>query len=114
MLIITRHAGAVKWLRREKVEGEVVTHATPEQVQGQDVVGTLPIHLAALARSVTMIDLPDLKPEDRGRDLSPAEMDAAGAALRKYVVLTGEEADELSADINHGGGCVLPPWARRA
>ena len=61
-------------------------HATPDQVRGRVVYGVLPLHLAAESAEVWSIDLPGLRPEDRGRDLSPAEMDAAGATLRGYRV----------------------------
>lgn len=85
-LIVSRHAGAVEWLRMRGITGPVVTHATPEDVRGRDVVGNLPLALAAEALTVTTIDLPDLPPEQRGKDLSPEEMDAAGACLATYQV----------------------------
>ena len=86
-LIITRHAGAVEWLRRRGIEGEVIAHATPDQVRGRICYGVLPLNLAALASEVWAIDMPDLEAADRGRDLTPDEMDSAGAELVCYVVL---------------------------
>lgn len=85
-LIVTRHAGLVEWLAQRGIMGEVIAHATPEQVGGRHVVGALPMHLAALAASVTVVDLPGLTPDQRGKDLTPAEMDAASASLTRYVV----------------------------
>lgn len=85
-LIVTRHAGAVEWLRRRGIEGEVLEHASAEQVAGRRVVGVLPLALAAAAGEVWAIDLPDLAPADRGRDLTPEEMDAAGARLVGYRI----------------------------
>jgi CRISPR-associated protein Csx16 len=84
--IITRHAGAIEWLRQRGITGDVLAQATPEQVRGCRVIGILPLHLAAEATEVVAIDMPQLRAEDRGRDLSPAEMDAAGACLRRYQV----------------------------
>lgn len=112
-LIVTRHAGAVEWLRMRGIEGEVIEHATPGQVRGRHVYGILPLGLAVEASSVTAIDVPDLRPEDRGRDLSPEEMDAAGARLRTYVVLTGGEADTLATDAIHGGGAFPCRYSAR-
>lgn len=87
IVIVTRHAGVVEWLRKNGVEGEVITHvADPRQIAGCHVIGTLPFHLAAAAEVVTTIDMPMLKIEQRGKDLTPAEMDEAGASLASYQV----------------------------
>ena len=85
-VIVSRHAGAVEWLRRQGIEGKVIAHAAPEDVRGKVVIGALPLHLAALAERVGSIDMPQLAAADRGRDLTPEEMDAAGAHLSWYVV----------------------------
>jgi len=86
-LIVTRHAGLVEWLTRRGITGEVIQHVTsPALVAGRDVIGALPLHLAAEAASVTVVDMPLLTPEQRGKDLTPEEMDEAGATLRRYVV----------------------------
>src|SRR3990167_11033666 len=84
-LIITRHAGAVEWLRRRGIEGEVIAHATPDQVRGRICYGVVPLNLAALAAEVWTIDMPDLQASDRGRELTPEEMDGRGAELACYV-----------------------------
>lgn len=86
-LIITRHAGAVEWLKtRHGVEGEVTAHATAELVRGKRVFGILPLGLAAECESVVSIDVPNLPAEKRGQELTPEEMDAFGAKLVEYVV----------------------------
>lgn len=86
IVIITRHAGLVEWLAGRGITGAVVAQATPDDVRGKRVIGALPLHLAALAESVTVVDMPGLTAEQRGRDLTAAEMDAAGAALATYRV----------------------------
>ena len=86
VVIVSRHAGAVEWLRRHGIEGRVVAQTTPVDVIGAHVVGNLPMHLAALADLMTVIDLPGLTVEQRGKDLTPEEMDAAGAVLHSYTV----------------------------
>lgn len=85
-VIVSRHAGAIEWLRRHGIEGDVIAQATPEDVQEAIVIGNLPLHLAALTARIGSIDLPNLAAADRGRDLSPEEMDAAGACLHWYSV----------------------------
>lgn len=85
-LIVTRHAGLVAWLAARGIVGEVIGHATGENVAGRAVIGALPLHLAALAESVTVVDLPGLTAEQRGRDLTPAEMDTVGASLSTFKV----------------------------
>lgn len=85
-LIVTRHAGLVAWLANRGIVGEVIAHATAENVAGRAVIGALPLHLAALAESVTTVDMPGLTAEQRGADLCPAEMDAAGASLSTFQI----------------------------
>jgi len=86
IVIITRHAGLVEWLKRRGIEGEIIAHATAQDVEGKFVYGALPLHLAALALGVATIDMPRLTPELRGQDLSPEQMDDAGAELAQYAV----------------------------
>ena len=85
-VIVSRHAGAIEWLRRQGITGTVIEQANVADVRGKVVVGNLPLHLAAAAHQVGSIDLPGLTREQRGKDLSAEEMDAAGAVIRWYVV----------------------------
>jgi putative CRISPR-associated protein (TIGR02620 family) len=86
IVIVSRHQGLVEWLRRKGIVGKVIAHATADDVRGKDVIGNLPLHLAAMAKSVTVVDMPNLPPDWRGQDLSPDQMDQAGAILTRYVV----------------------------
>lgn len=93
-IIVTRHAGAVEWLRQQGITGEVISHVNdPAQIRGRTVIGNLPLHLAAEAMIIGNIDLPNLRPEQRGQDLTAQEMDQAGARLVWYVVGEGGEGD---------------------
>ena len=83
---MTRHRGAVDWLRRRGLDAPVVAHATAEEVRGKRVYGVLPLHLAAAAADVYTIDMPGLPAEKRGQDLTAAEMDEYGARLIHYRV----------------------------
>lgn len=88
-IIISRHDGAVAWLRRELPwleDAPVVAHATAVDVVARDVFGVLPLDLAALATSVTIVVMPGLRADQRGQDLTPEEMDAAGAHLEVFQV----------------------------
>jgi len=85
-IIVTRHQGAVEWLAQRGINGDVISHATAEDVRDRTVYGMLPLHLAAEADVVHVIDMPDMPPEARGQDLSPEQMDEYGARLTGYVV----------------------------
>ena len=102
-LVVTRHQGAVDWLVRHGHVGpdvDVVAHATADNVAGKDVFGVLPLHLAAVAGRVNSIDLPNLPADRRGTDLSADDMDAFGAVLTGYVVLTSGQFDSLQDAVN--------------
>ena len=91
-LIVARHAGAVEWLASKNITGEVIPHVSdPSILEGRIVVGILPLNLAAKAAEVWSVDLPNLSQEMRGKELSPSEMDEAGAVIRKYRVTLLEE-----------------------
>jgi putative CRISPR-associated protein (TIGR02620 family) len=93
VVIVTRHAGAVEWLRRhhpELAEAPVVASATTEVVRGKIVVGNVPLGLAAEAAEVWAIEFDGAPP--RGAEFSASDMEAAGARLRRYrVEALGEE-----------------------
>ena len=70
-IIVTRHQALIALLiERGICDGteQVLSHATPADVAGKEVIGVLPLSLAALAESVTEIQL-DLTPELRGVEL---------------------------------------------
>ena len=86
-VVVTRHSGLVEWLTRQGITGTVITHASEADVRDKRVIGALPFHFAALAAEVVVVDLPLLRKDQRGPELTPAEMDAAGARLRTYRVI---------------------------
>jgi len=98
-IIVTRHAGLTQWLAMRGITGSVRTHvADRADIAERHVVGVLPLFLAAAAASITTVDLPGLTPEQRGVDLTPDEMDAAGATLRRYRVIEQNERDVRHAE----------------
>jgi putative CRISPR-associated protein (TIGR02620 family) len=87
-LIVTKHKGLVEWLAdRHGITGQVLQHVGVEDVRGRRVVGVLPPPLAAEAVEVLTVEMPLLRQDQRGVDLTPAEMDAAGARLFRYRVV---------------------------
>lgn len=91
IIIVSRHRPLVEWLNKTGIFGDVIEHvADPEILDGADVFGILPLHLAARCASVTEVSMPDLTLEQRQKnakgDMSVSEMDAAGAHLRTFVV----------------------------
>lgn len=70
-VVVTRHPALVALLIERGLVEEgvpVISHATPDQIAGKDVIGVLPLNLAALANSVTEVPLA-LTPELRGKEL---------------------------------------------
>lgn len=87
--IVSRHSGALEWLQRQGIKADrQVTHLDISRVAAGDrVIGSLPVGMiadvCALGASYFHLDL-TLRPEQRGRELSADEMDAAGARLVQY------------------------------
>jgi len=84
---VLRHVGTLEWLA-EEVEAfnklPVITgNATPADVAGKRVLGVLPLHLAALAASVTEVVI---DPPPRGAELTMQEVAARGPFFRTFQV----------------------------
>lgn len=89
---VSRHPGAMEWMKKQahwKVDSWV-SHLDVTQIQADDVViGTLPIHLAEEvcskgARFYFLI-IPQTR-EQRGTELSDAQMVEMGCEIRPYHV----------------------------
>ena len=93
VLIVTRHAPLVEWLKLRGIEGRVIAQASPADVAGKDVYGILPMWLAAEANSITEVSMPGLPLEARskvnGGDFTVNQMDEWGACLQKFAVRKG-------------------------
>lgn len=88
---VSRHAGAVGWTtRRGLIVDRFVTHLDINEVgQGDAVIGTLPVNLAAAvcARGARYFNLSvDVPPAARGCELSAEELERYGARLEAYSV----------------------------
>lgn len=87
-VIVTRHPALIDFLREEGIisaEAEVIAHASPEAVQGKEVIGVLPMRLAALTKRFTEVSM-TLRPDQRGRELTLEEIRAANPVLTTYEV----------------------------
>jgi len=84
--IVTRHIGAVDWLRTKGYTGEVIPHLEKNQINsGNLYIGVLPVPiikqvLDADSRFFLLV-LPDIAFSQRDRKMTPEEMDQAGAHL---------------------------------
>ena len=111
IIIVTRHAGLVTFLRGLGYSGPVVEHATAENVRRKVVIGVLPMHLAAEAAAVGSVVM-DLPREKRGQELSVEEVEEFFDRIDWFVVRTASEQQRLLDDSNmnglHGGSAL---WA---
>lgn len=94
VIVVTRHPALVEYLLDKGIiddDTPVLTHVTdPVTLRGKNVVGVLPLHLAAVCATVSVVPL-DLGPEDRGKEL-PVERIREVAS--KLVVYEINELDE--------------------
>lgn len=87
-LVALRHGATVEYLLElgyVSADTPVLPHATAEDVRGRHVLGVLPLHLAALCASLTVLEL-DLSREARGAELTLDRVRALARGLRTYVV----------------------------
>ena len=88
---VGRHAAAAAWARARGLGGtRFVEHLDVDAVaEGDVVIGTLPVHLAAAvcgkgARFVFLAM--EIPPDARGKELSADDMDRFGARLIEYRI----------------------------
>lgn len=96
--IVSRHIGAIKWLNEKGYFGCIILQWEPKYTTllncGDIVVGTLPLPMVhdIIQRGATFIhlSLPTIAFGERGNELTPDEMDDAGATLYKIYNITME------------------------
>ena len=98
-IIISRHPGAIKWLKEKLEEDcEVKEHFTSEDISeltgGDKVYGILPIPLVSevlkKGADFYLISLPVVAFSERGNELTPEGMEKAGAKIMRVKTLTLE------------------------
>ena len=98
-VIVSRHPGAIEWLRSKGIEGEVIEHLSTKDLTGNErIYGILPLPLIKEAMNkgceVNILVLPAIAFGQRGQELSPTEMDEAGAKILKVKNLDLEEVEK--------------------
>jgi len=87
---ISRHPGAQQWAEERVGNVEMVTHFDPTVVcEGDTVIGTLPVHLAAVvcARGGKYQHLVlNIPVSARGSELTAEDMVSFGAELTEFVI----------------------------
>lgn len=87
-IIVTRHEALIQYLIEQGVVEEgtkVISHATPEDVNGKHVIGVLPLRLAALTAKVTEVPL-NIPAEMRGKELSIKDVRKYAGEITSYEV----------------------------
>ena len=96
--VITRHKALVDYLLDKDIikEGEykLIEHADYKDVEGQDVIGVLPLQLASYAKSVTEVPL-KLTPEMRGKELTFEEVEKVAQEPVQYIVREVNSTDGI-------------------
>lgn len=96
--VITRHKALLDYLIDKDIikEGEykLIEHADYKDVEGQDVIGVLPLQLASYAKSVTEVPL-KLTPEMRGKELTFDEVEKIASEPVQYIVREVNSTDGI-------------------
>ncbi|MBB5015891.1 CRISPR-associated protein Csx16 [Rehaibacterium terrae] len=95
--LVSRHPGAIAWLRSRGIQANEVRHLDHEQVMpGDEVFGTLPLHVAAAvcSRGARVFCLTmDLPAELRGQELDLQTMERLNVRLEEFhIARLGEPA----------------------
>ena len=89
-VIITRHTGLIPLLIEMGLatnDTQVISHATSQDVMGKDVIGVLPLWLAAQANTVTEVTL-NIPQELRGVELDVDQCRQYMTGVSTYSVFT--------------------------
>lgn len=96
--VVTRHKALVAYLLDKDIikdgEYKLIEHADYKDVEGQDVIGVLPLQLASYAKSVTEVPL-KLTPEMRGKELTFEEVEKVAEEPVQYIVREVNSSDGI-------------------
>lgn len=85
-VLVTRHEALVEYFKELGIKfDKVISHATEEDVCGNDVYGVLPLRLASFTNTVTSIDM-NIPAEMRGKELSLTDIEAYFTGMSTYQV----------------------------
>lgn len=86
-IIVTRYQGNIKWLEEQGIHGPVRERVYPNEVKGKRVVGIVPYRVGVDAEEVGVIDMPNLKQSQFGKELTKEDLDEAGARIEWFKVV---------------------------
>lgn len=80
IVIVSRHPGAIEWLRRRGIIGNVFARAMDSDIAGKIVYGILPLDKATLCKEVYYLRVPSLRGH-QWDELSADQLEELGAGL---------------------------------
>lgn len=100
---VTRHIGAIEWANENGFsDAEKIAHFDPPIVKsGDNVIGILPIHLAAevFQRGGNYFHLSiETPPEAQGKELTKEELYAFNAKIEEYLCLKKQKQIQVTGD----------------
>lgn len=85
-ILVTRHKGLVEFFEKKGIRfDKVLRHASPEDVEGQEVWGVLPLSLSSLTSRFIEVTLL-LSPELRGIELSCKQVEEHLTGMYEYKI----------------------------
>jgi len=103
-VIVSRHPAAIEFIRRHKPEfadAPVVASADVNDVKGKVIAGNVPLSLAAHAASIFAVEFSGDSP--RGVEYDVSDMQAAGACMKEYKVLSASQVAALAEAAHQDG-----------
>lgn len=88
-IIVTRHPALVEYLARQGIIGQVIPHASEEDVRGRVVYGVLPYRLAALTSRFVEVSM-SIPANLRGKELTLQDIESCNPTLTAYAVSVEE------------------------
>ena len=109
--IVTRHDGALEWVKKhhpEFADVEVIAQASPEDLKGNRIIGTLPIHLAAICKRYWHLEM-TVPADRRGTEISCEDMEKFGCKITRFEVIkiSGIDSDKRECPFM-GQGAYYP------
>ncbi len=98
-VVVTRHPALVQFLVEQGIVDKktpTINHATVNDIEGKHVIGVLPMHMAAMALTITEVPL-NIPAELRGKELSLEEVKEFAGEPVKYSVRTEKQVIKHAA-----------------
>lgn len=93
IVIVTRHKGAIEWLKRRGVTGPTFDRVRRSDIRDKVVYGVLPLPMSRFAKKVYIIDMPYADQEYE--EMTADDMERAGAHLVPLIVMVADERDSV-------------------